>query len=469
MSLRWRIALGLALIAALVSAIGATGAYLTTSHQLYNSIDDSLLARAQSFDGQGNANPGGDPDPDFASGRIRQLRGCPPPGAVQPASAAQVVGVDGTVHVCIAGAPKLPVSGSDRTIARTDGKPRLRTVTVEGTSYRVLTIAWVDGGALQTARSLEETEDVLRSLRLRLLVLSLIGIAAAAILGWVFARRLVRPIERLRDTAERIARTQDLEAPIPETGGGEVGSLATSFSTMVDALAVSKRQQQQLVTDASHELRTPLTSLRTNAELLDRPDALNPAQQQRAVQGIRLEVNELTDLVSELVELATDRADDERPEAVPLRARAYVVAERARRRTGRVITVTAEGAPGTVLVGPHMAERALTNLVDNAVKYSPGAIAIVIDGRRVEVRDQGPGFAAEDQAHVFDRFYRSAEARTEPGSGLGLAIVQQIVTRHDGTVWATNRPGGGAAVGFELPSAPATLTAAPAPGAPPSS
>jgi two-component system sensor histidine kinase MprB len=154
---------------------------------------------------------------------------------------------------------------------------------------------------------------------------------------------------------------------------------------------------------------------------------------------------------------------------VPLRALADDVAERARRRTGREITVSAEGAPGTVLVGPHMAERALTNLVDNAVKYSPGAIAIVIDGRRVEVRDDGPGIAPEDEAHVFDRFYRSAEARTEPGSGLGLAIVQQIVTRHDGSVWATNRPGGGAAVGFELPAAPATPTAAPAPGAPSSS
>ncbi len=287
------------------------------------------------------------------------------------------------------------------------------------------------------------------------------GIAAAAILGWAFARRLVRPIERLRDTAERIARTQDLEAPIPQTGGGEVGSLATSFSTMVDALALSKRQQQQLVTDASHELRTPLTSLRTNAELLDRPDALNPEQQQRAVQGIRLEVNELTDLVSELVELATDRADDERPEVVPLRALADDVAERARRRTGREVTVTTEGTAGTVLVGPHMAERALANLVDNALKYSPGAIAIVVDGCRVEVRDHGPGFAPEDRAHVFDRFYRSAEARTEPGSGLGLAIVQQIVSRHDGTVWATNRPEGGAAVGFELPAAPAVTKPGP--------
>jgi two-component system sensor histidine kinase MprB len=464
MSLRWRIALGLALIAALVCAIGAAGAYFTTSRQLYSSIDDSLLGRAQAFDGQNGGENGGarNPDPGFGGSRFAQLQGCPPPGAVQPAAAAQVITVDGTVHVCIAGGAKLPVGSSDLTVLRAGGKPHLHTVSVHGTKYRVLTTPWVNGSALQTARSLDETEDVLSSLRLQLLALSIVGIAAAAILGWAFARRLVRPIERLRDTAERIARTQDLEAPIPETGGGEVGSLATSFSTMVDALAVSKRQQQQLVTDASHELRTPLTSLRTNAELLDRPDALNAEQQQRAVQGIRLEVNELTDLVSELVELATDRADDETPESIPLRALADDVAERARRRTGREITVIADGAPAAVLVGPHMAERALANLVDNAVKYSPGAISIVVNGGRVEVRDDGPGIGPADQAHVFDRFYRSAEARTEPGSGLGLAIVKQIIERHRGTVWATNRPDGGAAVGFELPTTAVGAT----PGAP---
>jgi two-component system sensor histidine kinase MprB len=314
---------------------------------------------------------------------------------------------------------------------------------------------------LQIGRSLGETEDVLSSLRLRLLLLSLIGIAAAALLGWAFARRIVRPIERLRDTAERIARTQDLEAPIPATSGGEVGSLTTSFTTMVDALAVSKRQQQQLVTDASHELRTPLTSLRTNAELLDRPDALNPEQQQRAVHGIRLEVNELTDLVSELVELATDRADDEAPEPVPLQPLADDVAARARRRTGRDITVVTESVPASVLVRPHMVERALTNLVDNAAKYSPAAIVIAVNGNRIEVRDEGPGIAPIDQPHVFDRFYRSAEARTEPGSGLGLSIVKQVVERHGGTVWAANREGGGAAVGFDLPVAPPAGPAAP--------
>lgn len=454
MSLRWRIALGLALIAALVCALGAAGAYLTTKNQLENSIDDSLLARSQSFGSRQPAFDGGPTE--------RRLGLCPPPGLVQPAAAAQVVAPDGTVDKCIEGGPTLPVSREDR-LTVTEGRARLRTVTIKGTQYRLLSAPEPDGGVFQTARSLAETEDVLSSLRLQLLALSAVGIAAAALLGWAFARRIVRPIERLRDTAERIARTQDLEAPIPETGGGEVGSLATSFSTMVDALAVSKRQQQQLVTDASHELRTPLTSLRTNAELLDRPDALNAEQQQRAVHGIRLEVNELTDLVSELVELATDRADDEAPEAIPLRALADDVAARARRRTGRDITVVTEGndATATVLVGPHMAERALANLVDNAVKYSSAAITIVVDGGRVEVRDDGPGIAPADQPHVFDRFYRSAEARTEPGSGLGLAIVRQIVEHHDGTVWAKNRDGGGAAVGFASPATDAGSTRAP--------
>ena len=291
---------------------------------------------------------------------------------MQPAAAAQVIAADGSVEVCIEGAVDLPVSDADRAIARHGGDALLRTVTVDGTRYRILTIPWRAGGALQSARSLAETESVLASLRLRLFLLSLAGIVAAALLGWAFARRLVRPIEHLRDAAERIARTQDLDAPVPETGGGEVGSLAASFSTMVDALAVSKRQQQQLVTDASHELRTPLTSLRTNAELLDRSGQLDAEQRSRAVQGIRLEVNELTDLVSELVELATDRGDDETPDGVGLRALADDVAERARRRTGRDILVVDDGHAGTVFVRPHMAERALANLVDNAVKYSRG-------------------------------------------------------------------------------------------------
>lgn len=449
MSLRWRIAIGLAVIAALVSTLGAAGAYLTTARQLEQSIDDSLLARATAVDRLDGRGPPPDVGP-IAPGP------CPPPGAVQPAAAAQLVASDGTVTPCIDGAPELPVDGSDRAIARDGGARRLRTVTVAGTRYRMLTVPWPAGGALQSARSLEETEAVLASLRVRLLVISLVATAAAALLGWFFARRLVRPIERLRDSAERIARTQDLDAPVPNEGGGEIGSLATSFSTMVDGLAASRRQQQQLITDASHELRTPLTSLRTNAELLDRAELLTTDERHGVARAIQLEVHELSDLVSELVELATDRTNDEQPEPLRLGELAREAARRAQRRSGRTITVVDDGG-AVVLARPHMIERAIGNLVDNAIKYSPTEtpVEIAITGRRLEVRDRGPGIAPADQPHVFDRFYRSPAARTEPGSGLGLAIVAQIVGRHDGTVWATSLTEGGAAVGFELPEAPA--------------
>ena len=449
MSLRWRIAIGLAIIAALVSAFGAAGAYLTTARQLEHGIDDSLLARAATLDRLGRRGP-----PPPGPGALPEPDSCPPPGAVEPAAAAQLVAADGTVRACIEGAPTLPVDTADRVIARDGGTPRLRTVTVGHTRYRVLTVPRPTGGALQTARALDETEAVLASLRLRLLVLSVVATVTAALLGWLFALRLVRPIERLRDAAKRIARTQDLDAPVPSGGGGEIGSLAASFATMVEALAASRRQQQQLVTDASHELRTPLTSLRTNAELLDRADRLSADERHAVAAGIQLEVGELTNLVSELVELATDRTSDEEPEPLHLGALAVGVAQRVERRTGRAITVTIDDDLA-VLARPHMLERAIANLVDNAVKYSADAspVEVAVAGGRLEVRDHGPGIASEDQPHVFDRFYRAAAARTEPRSGLGLAIVAQIVERHGGTVWATTRPEGGAGVGFELPAA----------------
>ena len=208
--------------------------------------------------------------------------------------------------------------------------------------------------------------------------------------------------------------------------------------------------------DASHELRTPLTTLRTNVEHLQRAPDLPVEQRQVVLRDIEIESRELTDLVNELVELATDRSStDEEPELVDLAELAQTVAGRAERRTGRPITVTHAG-DSHVSVRPRMMERAMANLVDNAVKYSPPgtAIDVTVDGPSLEVRDQGDGIDPVDQPHVFGRFYRATTARTAPGSGLGLAIVRQIVERHGGEVWATNANGGGAAVGFRLPPAP---------------
>ncbi len=326
------------------------------------------------------------------------------------------------------------------------------TVTIDGTSYRMLTSKWHEGGVIQIARDLTETREVLASLRLRLLLLAMGGVAAAAALGWWLARRIVRPVVRLRDTAEHIASTQDLSTPIPADGDGEVGSLARSLTTMVDALATSREQQQRLITDASHEMRTPLTSLRTNIEMLGRADGMPEAQRVEVVDALQLEVGELSELVAELVELATDRSRDEAPEPVVLADLAQDVATRAIRRSGREVTVTGEPDPALVVGQPAQLERAISNLVDNAIKYSPPgtAVEIAVTSTDVVVRDRGSGIAPEDLPHVFDRFYRSTLARSEPGSGLGLAIVEQIVKRHHGRTWAANRTGGGAEVGFSL-------------------
>ena len=454
MSLRWRIVAGLAVIAALVGTLAAVGAFVSTDNQLRASVDESLIARTNDANTQPPSHEREEHDPEDGSPGYEPHPGnCPAPGTLQPASAAQLVAADGSVLTCIEGGPTLPRDQTDLDLASGGGSGRLRTVSIDGEDYRVYTMPWHEGGAIQTARKLSEVTKVLDSLKLRLLFLGLGGVAAAALLGWLVARRIVRPVERLRDAAERIASTQDLSTTVPVDGVGEVGSLAKSFTTMVGALSTSRDQQQRLITDASHELRTPLTSLRTNVELLQRAEQLPADQRQAILDDMQFEVGELSDLVRELVELATDRSsNDELPEPVRLSDVAENVVGKARRRSGRTITIEADG-DSTVVVRQPMIERAVSNLVDNALKYSNAPVVVVISGSRLEVRDHGPGIAPNDQPHVFDRFYRSAEARTEAGSGLGLAIVKQIVERHGGKVWATNGGSGGAVVGFELPSA----------------
>ena len=443
MSLRWRIALGLALVAALVGAFAAVGAYVTTARQLSSSVDETLLTRAQTL-------VKGDGDD---RGPIGPFVRCPV-GTLQPAAALQIVAADGRFLQCIADAPQLPIDQRDLQVAASSHSDAIfRTTTLGGVRYRVLTEPWRDGAALQLARDLSEMESTLDRLKLRLVLLTLAGVAGAAGLGWILAGRIVRPVRRLRDAAEDIAATGDLSTPLPTDGPGEVGSLAQSLSTMVAALATSRDQQQRLVADASHELRTPLTTLRTNVEHLQRAPDLPAEQRQVVLEDIGLESRELTDLVNELVELATDRSStDEEPEPVDLAELAQTVAARAARRTGRSVVVTRAG-DSRVTVRPRMMERAMANLVDNAVKYSPPetGIEVAVDGASLEVRDRGPGIDPADQPHVFARFYRSTSARTAPGSGLGLAIVRQIVERHGGEVWARNRSDGGAAVGFRLP------------------
>ncbi len=452
MSLKWRIAFGMAFIAGLVSAFGAVVAYLNTAERLTATIDDSLRSKAAELAPvrNGNDHPG-DPDHPGADGQGTRF-GCPPNELLTLVNAAQIVAADGTVTRCIGVA--LPVDPKLVREVQSDPDAQITTAKVGGARYRIITTQR-STSVLQLARSLHENDDILRTLQLRLALFAGAGIAAAALLGWVLATRIVAPLERLRASAERIARTGELDRDVTTSGTGEIRSLTTSFATMVEALGESRRRQQQLVADASHELRTPLTSLQTNAELLERADRLNDTQRHQVSQGIRFEVRELTDLVSELVDLARDPANDvEATGPLDLAVIARGVADAAGRRTTRPITLDVHDA--TPIVGRSKAlTRAASNLVDNAIKHgadagADGAIEVSVHGTTFEVRDHGPGIPPADLPKVFDRFYRADVARTEPGSGLGLAIVAQVVDRHGGTVFARNHPDGGAVVGFTL-------------------
>jgi two-component system sensor histidine kinase MprB len=325
-------------------------------------------------------------------------------------------------------------------------------VRVDGEHYRMLTASEPDGGAIQLARSLTETDDVLGSLRDRLLLAALAGAAVAALVAWIVARGVVRPISQLTGAAEHVAATQDLSVPIPVRGDDEVGRLAASFNTMLVALDTSREQQRRLVTDASHELRTPLTAVRTNIDLLLRATDLPAAQRRELLDETHLELLELTALVTELVDLATDAREEEPVVDVELADLAQDVAARYRRRTDRPIQVEVGGGEHTVQGRRAMLDRAVANLVDNAVKFSPAgsAIDIVVDDRSVAVLDRGPGVPEDDRDHVFDRFYRAPATRTMPGSGLGLAIVRQIAEVHGGTASLAARPGGGSVATLDL-------------------
>lgn len=450
MTLRWRIALILAAVALGIGSIASVAAYVSTSSQLRSGIDDTLRSREAAVNVEANEPRGriddddrGDHDDDSA---------CPTAGAFQPASAAQIVTTTGSIVACIDGGPELPIDAAARGLA--SGSIALDTIRLNGERYRVLSTPWHHGGTLQIARSLHESDEVLARLRIRLAVLVTAAAAVAAAIGWLVATRLTRPIQRLRDATHQIAASLDLSTPIEVDGPGEVGDLAASFSTMVTAVGRSQEQQRRLVSDASHEMRTPMTSLRSNVELLRQIDRLPVAERHEVVADVIADIDELSALLAELVELASDLAA-ESPVPVNLGDLARTVAARTQRRTGRVVLV--DDAAAVLVDGrPRQLERAISNLVDNAVKYSDpsSSIEVLVDGATVTVLDRGRGIPEADLDRIFDRFYRAVEVRTEPGSGLGLSIVSEVARVHKGSVFARNRAGGGAEVGFSVSSTP---------------
>ncbi|HSM02883.1 MAG TPA: ATP-binding protein [Acidimicrobiia bacterium] len=343
----------------------------------------------------------------------------------------------------------LPVEDVDRDVAQGVRSEVLRDADVEGQSYRMLTTRVAPGVAMQVARDLGETATFLAGLRTRLILLGLAGVLLAASAGWWVARRAMQPVAALTEAAENVSETHDLRASIPVDRDDEIGRLAMAFNAMLAGLEEARASQRRLVADASHELRTPLTALRTNIELVAR-GAIPGDELPGVLEDARAELIELSTIVDELVELAMVGRSDEPMEPIDLADLVTRVVDRARRRATTDITMNLEATPIEARVGAM--SRAIGNLVDNAVKWGgdAGPIDVELLGRRLAVRDRGPGIAAEDRPRVFDRFYRSSSARTTPGSGLGLSIVAAVVADHGGTVFADEAEGGGAVVGFRL-------------------
>jgi two-component system sensor histidine kinase MprB len=331
---------------------------------------------------------------------------------------------------------------------------------------RIAAVPAGPGAALVVARGLDTTRTTLSRLGLVFILVGGAGVLLAAAAGAAVAQAGLRPVQRLTQATERVARTGDLQ-PIAISGDDELARLTGSFNTMLGAVAESQERQRRLVADAGHELRTPLTSLRTNLELLaasDRPEApsLSDKDRKEISDDVRAQVEELSTLVGDIVELAREDA----PQVVHEPVELSEVVERALARAGRrapEVRFAVDLAPWSMLGDANALERAVLNLLDNAVKWSPAAATVTVrlaptdQGTAVvEVADAGPGIAEADLPYIFERFYRSPAARTLPGSGLGLAIVAQVAARHGGTVRAGRSPAGGTLMTLELPGRPST-------------
>jgi two-component system sensor histidine kinase MprB len=306
-------------------------------------------------------------------------------------------------------------------------------------------------GAVIAYKNLQETNRALSRLRFILILVSLGGIAVAAIAGALVSGATLAPVRRLTAAAERIAETGEPSERVPEGGQDELARLGASFNTMLASLEESLETQRRFVADASHELRTPLTSLQTNIDVLRGDIALDPEQRRRLLDDLHRESQEMRGLIAGLLELAQGGAQTEKEE-FQLDEVVEDVVERARTRFPDVSWQT-DGLEPTVVDGYRdRMERAVWNLLENAGKWSGdgGSVEVSLAGGELQVRDHGPGFADEDRPLVFDRFYRSAAARSMPGAGLGLAIVREVAEAHGGTVAAENARDGGAVVRLSL-------------------
>ncbi|WP_436788756.1 HAMP domain-containing sensor histidine kinase [Yinghuangia sp. YIM S10712] len=487
--LRARLALMTAVAVAVAVAAASTACWFLTKQQLMSQMDQTLretmaspihriLVNGQltcesfTWDGVNNADP-----PEFP-GRF------PGMGPTRPLQTTQIVLTDGSGCAEPTGSP-YPVSQAETDVARGLRNEVIRTTTAEdGTHVRVITrqaqrLLLPNGEtqsfAISVARPLTEIDESLDNLALLLLAVSGIGVLGAATTGVLVARSALKPVDKFTDVVEHIARTEDLDLSLPVEGKDEITRLSRSFNAMTGALKASRERQTALIADAGHELRTPLTSLRTNTDLLlmseEQGRPLPDADKQRLLRNVRAQLRELSGLVGNLLDLARP----ERARNAPARSVVawHTVVEHAVERAklrGQNVVFDVGLEPWHVSGDDQELERAVLNLLDNAVKFGPpdGTIEVRLHEGELTVRDHGPGIDPADAPHVFDRFWRSASARALPGSGLGLAIVARTVHESGGTVGLEPAEGGGTLARVRLPgtrTAPGEFTDHPGPPA----
>ncbi|MET9656900.1 HAMP domain-containing sensor histidine kinase [Streptomyces sp. NPDC006510] len=457
--LRSRLALLVATAVAVAVAAVAAACWVVTRVQLENQLDASLRNVSVSDDFvqalfAACARPDRAAAPQVGGTYTVQL--VTVSGSTCTAAESSPIGVTAADIAVAAG-----VRDSDLHTARTKSGKKMRVYTYTYEPRHPVPGLVPESFAVSVARPMSEIDDPLSTLAWVLLAVSGIGVVGAGAAGLWVARTGLRPVDELTEAVEHVARTEDLTVRIPVEGEDEIARLSRSFNSMTASLASSRDRQAQLIADAGHELRTPLTSLRTNIELLARSDdtgrAIPPDDRRALMKSVKAQMTELASLIGDLQELSRPDAPAPGPlQVVALHDIADTALERARLR-GPELTIRADLTPWYVRAEPAALERAVVNVLDNAVKFSPahGTIEIALRDGELTVRDQGPGIPADELPHVFERFWRSPSARQLPGSGLGLSIVARTVQQSGGEITLRPAPDGdGTVAAIRLPGAP---------------